>query len=224
MNKSAIKSVSFVGGLLILVAASVMFLQPKQTKSKNSGGVSPDSVRPAVQGATFVNSEKGERGASASRPLANFLATEEASSLVAAPLPASTYNLDFAKVSVSTSRGTEELSLSGASSDRVMIAEGEKINVTISVPKLQRGQDVVVAASNGGQIERLNGPLQFVAKDASAALDISFTPTLGRGAYTIDIRHAGSVATLNFWAGAPLVPGEPGPKFVALPPPSEIIP
>lgn len=105
-----------------------------------------------------------------------------------------------------------------------MISEDETISLRLEVPNLQPGEEVVITASNGGRLERLNGPLRFVPAEDSALLELALTPTTGRGVYNIDIRQAGAVASLRFWAGEPLPVGEPGPNFQPLPPQPETIP
>jgi|GEM_PF-2440782 hypothetical protein len=144
--------------------------------------------------------------------------------LLAPVRSANARTLDAVSGSVLTAAGTHQLSGSEGLFDRVLIAEGETISLHLEVPNLQPGQEVVITASNGGRLERLNGPLRFVPKDDSASLDLALTPTTGRGVYNIDIRQDGSVASLRFWAGAPLPIGEAGPIFTPLPPQSEYIP
>ncbi len=148
----------------------------------------------------------------------------EVNSLLAPVLPPSNYTLDSVTGSVVTAGGSQELTGTEGLFDRVMIGERETVSIRLDVPNLIAGEEVVVSASNGGRLERLNGPLRFVPKGDTAALDLKFTSTMGRGAYSIDVRHAGAVATVTLWAGKPLPVGEAGPDFIPLPPPSDIIP
>jgi hypothetical protein len=132
--------------------------------------------------------------------------------------------LDAVSGSVVTAAGSHQLSGTEGLFERIMIAEDETISLRLEVPNLQPGHEVVITASNGGKLERSNGPLRFVPEDSKALLDLSLTPTTGRGVYNIDIRQDGAVASLRFWAGAPLPIGEAGPNFTPLPPQPESIP
>ena len=152
------------------------------------------------------------------------VAPDPQGSLLAPVRAADRYTLDAASGEVTTAGGTQKLSGSEGLFDRVMIGESETVGIRLELPGLKAGREVVVSASNGGRLERLNGPLRFVPQGDAATLDLKFTSTMGRGAYAVNVRHAGAVATVSLWAGQPLAPGEAGPTFVALPPPSETIP
>jgi hypothetical protein len=142
----------------------------------------------------------------------------------AAVRAADQFTLDAVSGEVSTAGGAQKLSGSEGLFDRVMIGETETVGIRLELPGLKAGQEVVVSASNGGRLERLNGPLRFVPQGDAATLDLKFTSTMGRGAYAVNVRHAGAVATVSLWAGQPLAPGEPGPNFTPLPPQPETIP
>lgn len=145
-------------------------------------------------------------------------------SLLVPVLPANNYTLDAATGSVMTAGGEHQLTGTEGLFDSVMIGETETAAIRLNLPNLKAGEEVVVSASNGGRLERVNGPLRFTAQESSARLDLRFTSTMGRGAYTIDVRHAGAVATVNLWAGPPLPVGEAGPDFIPLPPSTDTIP
>jgi hypothetical protein len=152
------------------------------------------------------------------------VAPDSGGDLLAPVRPADTRTLDGLSGSVVTAAGTHRLSGAEGLFDRIEIGESETISLRVDVPNLKPGEEVAVSASNGGRLERLNGPLRFVPKADSAALELTLTPTTGRGVYNIDIRQDGAVASLRFWAGAPLPVGEPGPSFIPLPPQPDTVP
>lgn len=144
--------------------------------------------------------------------------------LLAPVLPPNNYTLDDVTGTIKVGGRTQKLTGTEGLFDRVMIGESETVSIRLDMPNLKAGEEVVVAASNGGRLERHNGPLRFIPESNTAMLDLTFTSTMGRGAYNIDVRHAGAVATVTLWAGEPLPVGEPGPNFVALPPLTETVP
>ena len=152
------------------------------------------------------------------------VAPDPQGSLLAPVRAADGYTLDAVSGEVSTAGGAQKLSGSEGLFNRVMIGESETVGIRVELPRLKVGREVVVSASNGGRLERLNGSLRFLPTAESESLELKLTPTTGRGVYNIDIRQDGSVASLRFWAGAPLTVGEPGPNFTPLPPQPETIP
>lgn len=162
-----------------------------------------------------------ERADAAAIPV---VAPDPQGSLLAPVRAADRYTLDAVSGEVSTAGGTQKLIGSEGLFDRVMIGESETVGIRVELPRLKVGREVVVSASNGGQLERLNGSLRFLPTAESESLELKLTPTTGRGVYNIDIRQDGAVASLRFWAGAPLTVGEPGPNFTPLPPQPETIP
>jgi hypothetical protein len=152
------------------------------------------------------------------------VAPDPQGSLLAPVRAADQFTLDAVSGEVTTAGGTQKLIGSEGLFDRVMISESETVGIRVELPRLKVGREVVVSASNGGRLERLNGSLRFLPTAESESLELKLTPTTGRGVYNIDIRQDGSVASLRFWAGAPLTVGEPGPNFTPLPPQPESIP
>ena len=152
------------------------------------------------------------------------VAPDPQGSLLAPVRAADGYTLDAVNGEVSTASGAQKLSGSEGLFDRVMIGESETVGIRLELPGLKVGREVVVSASNGGRLERLNGSLRFLPTAESESLELKLTPTTGRGVYNIDIRQDGAVASLRFWAGAPLTVGEPGPNFTPRPPQPESIP
>jgi hypothetical protein len=162
-----------------------------------------------------------ERADAAAIPV---VAPDPQGSLLAPVRAADQFTLDAVSGEVTTMGGTQKLIGSEGLFDRVMISESETVGIRVELPRLKVGREVVVSASNGGRLERLNGSLRFLPTAESESLELKLTPTTGRGVYNIDIRQDGSVASLRFWAGAPLTVGEPGPNFTPLPPQPESIP
>jgi hypothetical protein len=152
------------------------------------------------------------------------VAPDPQGSLLAPVRAADGYTLDAVSGEVTTMGGTQKLIGSEGLFDRVMIGESETVGIRVELPRLKVGREVVVSASNGGRLERLNGSLRFLPTAESESLELKLTPTTGRGVYNIDIRQDGAVASLRFWAGAPRTVGEPGPNFTPLPPQPETIP
>jgi hypothetical protein len=148
----------------------------------------------------------------------------ESGSLMAPPSLPDTYSLDGAQVTMRTSSGSVRLQASEGLFERVWIHEDETLDLHLTIPGMKPGKETLITASSGGRIERRGGALRFPADANTADLDLSFTPTLGRGAYSVDIRHAGSVVTLAFWAGDPAPAGEPGPADLPLPPRQDPVP
>ena len=177
-------------------------------------------VRRSETSAAPFNKEQ-ERADAAAMPA---VATDPQGSLLAPVRAADGYTLDAVSGEVSAAGWAQKLSGSEGLFNRVMIGESETVGIRLELPGLKAGQEVVVSASNGGRLERLNGPLRFVPQGDAATLDLKFTSTMGRGACAVNVRHAGAVATVSLWAGQPLAPGEPGPNFTPLPPQPETIP
>lgn len=185
-------------------------------------GVAAVDGRAQASGAPAESfSGEQERADAAAIPV---VAPDPQGSLLAPVRAADGYTLDAVSGEVTTMGGTQKLIGSEGLFDRVMIGESETVGIRLELPGLKAGQEVVVSASNGGRLERLNGPLRFVPQGDAATLDLKFTSTMGRGAYAVNVRHAGAVATVSLWAGQPLAPGEPGPNFTPLPPQPETIP
>ncbi|MDX2081741.1 MAG: hypothetical protein SFU53_13235 [Terrimicrobiaceae bacterium] len=171
-----------------------------------------------------ANPVVAERAMESARPLLGVLDATRKSALTGPPAPPNSFTLDGATARVLTPSGPREIPSQEGQFDRLPIRQEETVAVHVRLPVLIPGHEVVIAASDGGRIERRNGSLSFTAREPSANLDLAFTPTLGRGNYRIDIRHAGSVATLAFWAGPEFPAGEPGPAFVPLPDPPTTVP
>lgn len=190
--------------------------------SDNRGVAAVDGEFPRSSALAVAPLDKEqERADAAAIPV---VAPDPQGSLLAPVRAADRYTLDAVSGEVSTAGGAQKLTGSEGLFDRVMIGETETVGIRLELPGLKAGQEVVVSASNGGRLERLNGPLRFVPQGDAATLDLKFTSTMGRGAYAVNVRHAGAVATVSLWAGQPLAPGEPGPNFTPLPPQPETIP
>lgn len=185
-------------------------------------GVAAVDGRAQTSGALAESfSGEQERADAAAIPV---VAPDPQGSLLAPVRAADGYTLDAVSGEVTTAGGTQKLIGSEGLFDRVMISESETVGIRVELPRLKVGREVVVSASNGGRLERLNGSLRFLPTAESESLELKLTPTTGRGVYNIDIRQDGAVASLRFWAGAPLTVGEPGPNFTPLPPQPESIP
>lgn len=129
------------------------------------------------------------------------------------PIPSS-FSFDGASASI----GGRAIMSSDGLFDRVFISPSGSTRIEVLLPTVLPDQPLTVSASNGGRIRRLNGPLRFVPEKSEAVrLQLSFTPTMGRGAYTIDIRQGGATVTLDFWAGETNPIGEPGPAYIPMP-------
>ena len=189
--------------------------------SGNRGVAAVDGEVPRSETSAAPFNKEQERADAAEIPV---VATDPQGSLLAPVRAADQFTLDAVSGEVTTMGGTQKLIGSEGLFDRVMISESETVGIRLELPGLKAGQEVVVSASNGGRLERLNGPLRFVPQGDAATLDLKFTSTMGRGAYAVNVRHAGAVATVSLWAGQPLAPGEPGPNFTPLPPQPETIP
>ena len=102
--------------------------------------------------------------------------------------------------------------------DRAFISATGPTEVEVFVPEFLAGEEVTVTAPNGGKLSRKGGDLRFTPQsEGGVQLDLTFEPTMGRGVYTISIRQAGALTTLDFWAGEINPTGQPGPSYVAAP-------
>jgi hypothetical protein len=189
--------------------------------SGNRGVSAVDGEVPRSDTSAAPFNKEQERVDAAAVPV---VAPDPQGSLLAPVRAADQFTLDAVSGEVTTAGGTQKLIGSEGLFDRVMISESETVGIRVELPRLKVGREVVVSASNGGRLERLNGSLRFLPTAESESLELKLTPTTGRGVYNIDIRQDGSVASLRFWAGAPLTVGEPGPNFTPLPPQPESIP
>jgi hypothetical protein len=107
----------------------------------------------------------------------------------------------------------------------LLLAANEQVALRLQIPEAQSGEKIFISASNGGRLLRADGgPLAFTVTARQLDLPLLFTPTLGNGSYTIDVRHAGAPLTLHFWVGGDNPTGQPGPAYVPLPPDSTEIP
>jgi hypothetical protein len=109
--------------------------------------------------------------------------------------------------------------------ERVTLSANKQVAVNLQIPEAIPGQTIFISAFNGGRLLRADdGPLAFTVTTERLELPLLFTPTLGNGSYTIDVRHAGAPLTLHFWVGTESPPGQPGPPYSPLPPESPEIP
>lgn len=98
--------------------------------------------------------------------------------------------------------------------DRVMIDESQPVQIGITLNQLRPGEKVFITAPNGGTLSREGGPLEFSALSDKQSINLAFEPTIGRGAYTVRIQHAGESQIIDLWAGAPNPLGQPGPAYI----------
>ena len=221
MNMRLLILVGFalIAGVVVYLSAPGESAAPAPSVSSSAAGVTaPASPSPKAATASL------DQPASLMPLVPPTVAPDSGGALLAPVRPADTHTLDGLTGSVATAAGSHRLSGAEGLFDRIEIGESETISLHVDVPNLKPDQEVVVSASNGGRLERLNGPLRFVPKADSASLELTLTPTTGRGVYNIDIRQDGAVASLRFWAGAPLPAGQPGPTFTPLPPQPDTVP
>ena len=97
--------------------------------------------------------------------------------------------------------------------DRVMIDESQPVQIGITLNQLRPGEKVFITAPNGGTLSREGGPLEFSAWSDKQSINLAFEPTIGRGAFTVRIQHAGESQIIDLWAGAPNPLGQAGPAY-----------
>ena len=99
--------------------------------------------------------------------------------------------------------------------DRVIIKQGEPVDISINLNSLLPGVPVFITAPDGGNLERQDGLLEFTASKHSENLNLRFNPLTSRGAYTIHIQHGGESLIVDLWAGALNPRGEAGENYIA---------
>lgn len=117
-------------------------------------------------------------------------------------------------VSLRSKRQTISLTCDDGLFDRVMIDEQEPVILGVNLRNLKLGEPVIISAPNGGSLTRQGGSLEFPATAAHQPIKLVFEPSIGRGAYTVRIQHAGESQTLDLWAGAPNPQGQPGAAYI----------
>jgi hypothetical protein len=137
----------------------------------------------------------------------------------------SSYSLDRATAAITSGGRTIQLAKESGEFERFAISANEQVAVKLQIPEAVSGQSIFISASNGGRLLRADdGPLSFTVTSERLDLPLLFTPTLGHGSYTIEVRHAGAPLTLRFLVGGDGPAGQPGPAYATLPPDSAEVP
>lgn len=138
---------------------------------------------------------------------------EKSGSIGRAPSSSTPIPLAGTRANLKSKRQTISLTGDDGVFDRVMIDESQPVHIGITLNQLRPGEKVFITAPNGGTLSREGGPLDFSALSAKQSINLTFEPTIGRGAYTIRIQHAGESQIIDLWAGAPNPLGQPGPAY-----------
>lgn len=185
--------------LLLASIASFLFLRnpppPHPTSSASGAGANP-KPRQSAKAGSFES------------------ATERESHKTHPSLRASASPLSGTLANLRSKR--QNISLTGDDGlfDRVMIDEKEPVQFSLSLKNLKQGEPILISAPNGGSLVREDGPLEFPATATQQPIKLNFEPSIGRGAYTIRIQHAGESQIIDLWAGAPNPQGQPGPAYI----------
>lgn len=189
-----------IASILCLVALSVFF-----TSRPQKGGLSSSSDKLGGDPASGLTVRASARDS----------ATRRDSPLASLPDSRNAPTFTGSSGKLKSKQKNVSLILDEGLFERVFIEIDEPIELSLNLRSLKPGKPVFVTATEGGRLERKDGPLEFTPTSSTQKLDLDFTPSSGRGVYNIHILHGGESMIIDLWAGEINPLGKPGEKYVA---------
>ena len=87
---------------------------------------------------------------------------------------------------------------------RVYVQPRETVPISVRLPEGDPGEQVGVAAQDGGKIVEVEAVAGVFELDAQRTLHFNFQLNEDEGIYRITLRRGGEVKVIELWAGAPL--------------------
>jgi hypothetical protein len=109
------------------------------------------------------------------------------------------------------------LIISEGQSNRVLIPLKQKVSLNVVLTDANPSEDLVLRFPHGGKGAFADGTVRTRPSSTQVEAQIEFTPTLGPGAYLVELRQGPHTVVVDLWAGPEHPVGKPGPKLAAIP-------